>query len=142
MRMPWTFLFPPRYRTRETRDRGDHQEEPELVDTAFGRTSKKKSTGPDVIGPLAISCVHSWEPDRVMALVRAHIHLGTHLDKWKAARGVTIPKLGKDDYSLAKSCISLLNCLGKMVEKVVAMLVSAHYKAAGSFHPGQYGCLM
>ena len=56
-------------------------------------------------------------------------------------RGMTIPKPGQDDYSLAKSyrCISLLNCLGKMVEKVAAMLVSAHCERARGFHPGQYG---
>ena len=36
--------------------------------------------------------------------------------------------------------ISLLNCLGKIVEKVVAMLVSAHCETLGGFHLGQYGC--
>ena len=36
--------------------------------------------------------------------------------------------------------ISLLNCLGKMVEKVVAILVSTHCELLGGFHPGQYGC--
>ena len=36
--------------------------------------------------------------------------------------------------------ISLLNCLGKMVGKVAAMLVSAHCESMGWFHPGQYGC--
>lgn len=84
------------------------------------------------------------EPDRVVALIRAHIRLGTHPDKWKTARGATIPKPAKDDYSLAElyRVISLLNCLGKMVEKVSAMLVSAHCEATGSLRPGQYGCRM
>ena len=59
----------------------------ELVSAALKGTSKKKSPGPDGIGPLAISCVYSWEPDRVVALIRAHIRLGTHPDKWKTARG-------------------------------------------------------
>ena len=79
---------------------------------------------------------------RPEALIRAHIRLGVHPDKWKVARGVTILKPGKDDYSLAKSyrCISLLNCLGKMVEKVVAELVGAHCDRGQGFHPGQYGC--
>ena len=38
-----------------------------------------------------------------------------------------MPKPGKDDYGMAKlyRCISLLNCLGKMVEKVAAELVGA-----------------
>ena len=57
----------------------------------------------------------------------------------EVARGVTIPKPGKDDYSLAKSYrhISLLNCLGKMVEKVAAELVGAHCDQVQGFYPGQ-----
>ena len=98
-----------------------------LVARAFRGTSKR-SPGPDGIGPLAIACVNGWEPGRTVALIRAHIRLGAHPDKSKTARGVTISKPGEDDYCLAKSyrCISLLNCLGKMVEKVAAMMVSAH----------------
>ena len=58
--------------------------------------------------------------------MRAHIRLGFHPEHWKTARGVTIPKPGKDDYSLAKSyqVISLLDCLGKVVEKTAAYLIS------------------
>ena len=36
--------------------------------------------------------------------------------------------------------ISLLNCLGKMVEKVAALLISNQCEREGAFHPGQYGC--
>ena len=91
---------------------------------------------------MAIKCLYDWDPERVVALVRAHIRLGVHPDRWKTARGVAIPKPGKDDYSMAKAyrVISLLNCLGKIVEKVVAMLVSVHCETLGGFHPGQYGC--
>ena len=56
-------------------------------------------------------------------------------DRWKTAwRASSV----KDDYSLAKSCgcISLLNCLYKVVETVVAMLVSAHCEATGGLPPG------
>ena len=76
-----------------------------------------------------------------MALTRAYIRLGIHSGCWKIARGVTIPKPGKD-YGLAKSyrVISLLNCLGKMVEKVAAMLISAHCEITGRFHSGHYRC--
>jgi hypothetical protein len=58
------------------------------------------------------------------------------------ARGVVIPKPGKDNYGLAKSyrVISLLNCLGKVVENVVAVLVSNHCEREETLHPGQYGC--
>ena len=56
-------------------------------------------------------------------------------------RGVTIPKPGKADYSYAKAykVISLLNCLGKMVEKLAADLICVHCEALDKFHPGQYG---
>ena len=55
---------------------------------------------------------------------------------------MVIPKPGKADYGAAKAyrVISLLNCLGKMVGKVAAILISNHYEREGAFHPGQYGC--
>ena len=76
-----------------------------------------------------------------MVLVRAHIRLGLHPDRWEVARGVTVPWPGEDDYSLAKPyrCISLPNCLGKMVEKVAAMLVSAHCERVRGSTPGSTG---
>lgn len=113
-----------------------------LVAAAFRGTSCRESLGSEGIGPLAIRCAYDWEPDRVEALVRAHIRLGAHPAKWKTSRGVTIPKPGKDDYGLANAyrAISLLNCLGKTVEKVATMLVRAHCEATQGFHPGQYGC--
>lgn len=78
----------------------------------------------------------------MVALLRAHIRLGIYPDRWKLAKGVIIPKPGKDGYTTAKTywCISLLNRLGKMVEKVAADLISEHCKAARGFRPGQYGC--
>lgn len=50
---------------------------------------------------------------------------------------MAIPKPGKDDYSAAKAYRVIS---GKMVEKVAAMLVSAHCEMSRGFHPGQYGC--
>ena len=113
-----------------------------LLQRVFQSTSTKKSPGPDGIGPLAIKCLFEWDPERIVALIRTHIRLGVHPDRWKLAKGVAIPKPGKDDYSLAKAyrVISLLNCLGKTVEKTAAILVSAHCELSGGFHPGQYGC--
>ena len=113
------------------------------VRRAFQKTSGKKSPGPDGISLLVVRTLFfSWDTARVVALIRAHIHLGTHPARWKLARGVIIPKPGKDDYGVAKAywCISLLNCIGKMVEKVAADLISEHCEATQGFHPGQYEC--
>ena len=83
-----------------------------------------------------------------MAIIRTHIRPGVHPRRWKVARGVNIPKPGKDDYGLAKSyrVISLLNFLGKMVEKVAVMMVSAYCEATGRFRAAfpsvARGCLL
>ena len=41
-----------------------------------------------------------------MALIRAHIQLGIHPRCWKIARGVAIPKPGREDYDLANHIAS------------------------------------
>ena len=112
-----------------------------LLDKIIGATQTGKAPGPGSVPPLAIRCLYDWEPERVVALVREHIRLGFHPEHWKTARGVTIPKPGKDDYSQAKAyrVISLLNCLGKVVEKTVAYLLSNQCERTGALHPGQYG---
>ena len=86
--------------------------------------------------------MHLRGSQTAVALVGGHIRLGTHPDKRKTPRVVTIPKPGKDNFGLAKSyrVTLLLNCLGKIFEKVAAMMVSAHCGTTGGSHPGQYGC--
>jgi hypothetical protein len=57
--------------------------------------------------------------------------------------GVTILKPGKLTYTTIKSyqVISLLNCLGKVMEKVVAEMLSIHCEGqGGGLHNGQYRC--
>ena len=112
-----------------------------LLDRIIGATQTNKAPGPGSVPPLAIRCLYEWEPERIVALVRAHIRLGFHPEHWKTARGITIPKPGKDDYSLAKAyrVISLLDCLGKVVEKVAAYLLSNQCERTGALNPGQYG---
>lgn len=113
----------------------------ERVPQAFRGTSSK-SQGPDGVGPLAIRCLLNWDPSRIIALIRTHIRLGIHLDRWKLAKEVIIPKTGKNNFGAvgAYRCISLLNWLGKVVEKMAADLISEHCESFGGFHPGQYGC--
>ena len=60
---------------------------------------------------------------------------------WKVARGVPIPKPKKDNYDLAKNyrTISLLNCLGKVVERVATEVLSQHCEGGDTLHDGQFG---
>jgi hypothetical protein len=118
------------------------QVDEELVRECLFRTATNKAPGPDRLGNSVIRLVWEWDKSRIAALVRASIRLGTHPRAWKVARGVTIPKPGKDDYTLAKSyrVISLLNCLGKLVEKTVATMIGGHMERENKLHEGQYGC--
>ena len=63
--------------------------------SVFRGTNRKKSPGPDGIGPLAISYVYGWDTERITALIMAHIRLGVHPNRGKVARGVTIGYLSQ-----------------------------------------------
>ena len=56
-------------------------------------------------------------------------------------KGVLLQKPNKADYTQVKAyrVISLLNCLGKVVEKLVAGLITDHCERQGALHPGQMG---
>jgi hypothetical protein len=70
------------------------------------------------------------------------IRPGKHPKNWKAAKETVIPKPEKSNYSLTKiyRVISLLNCLGKLTEEVVANMMGKHCESHRTLHPGQYGC--
>ncbi len=69
------------------------------------------------------------------------IRLGYHPTEWKKARGILLEKGGKRDFGLVRSyrVISLLNCMGKVVEKVVAQELSQYCEKYSKLHPGQMG---
>jgi ribonuclease HI len=111
------------------------------VHEAIHNQSTTKSPGPDRLSFKAIRILWEWEPERVTALVRAAVRTGTQPTAWKNTRAVVIPKPGKPDYRKAKAyrVIALLNCLGKVVEKVVATRISNFVEERGIMHPGQFG---
>ena len=81
-----------------------------------------------------------WNEERITNLVRCTIRLGHHLKEWKTVTGVVIPKLEKDNYHLAKTyqVISLENCLRKVIEKVVATIISEKCERESLLHDGQF----
>ena len=83
-----------------------------------------------------------WDVKQVIALVKQCVQLGIHPQVWKTAQGILLHKPDKPDYTQIKAyrVISLLNCLGKVVEKVVADIIAAYCKAAEVLHTGQIGC--
>src|SRR6201999_801089 len=62
----------------------------------------------------------------LIQVVRAAITLGTHHTSWKTSIVAVIPKNNKKDMALPKSHrpIQLIECLGKLVEKIVARRIT------------------
>jgi len=77
----------------------------------------------------------------MLRLTRAAIHTGRHRAVWKRVSGVVIRKPGQDDYTKLKAyrSILLLSCMGKVVEKVAAELLSEEAERRGLLRDGQFG---
>ena len=67
-----------------------------------------------------------------------NLQLGYHTTRWKRARGILLEKGGKRDFGLVRSyrVISLVNCIGKVVEKVVAKELSRNFEDYSKLYPG------
>ena len=90
------------------------------IQACLSRTSNNSAPGLSGIGYKLIKWAFASNPARFIDLYNACLMLGHHL--WKTARVVVIPKPGKPDYSVPKAYrpISLLECCGKLLEKIVA----------------------
>jgi hypothetical protein len=113
----------------------------QAVERALHSQSVKKAPGPDKLSFGAIRLLWKWDKERIVRLTRAAIRTGRHPAVWKRASGVVIRKPGKDDYTKLKAyrSISLLSCMGKVVEKVVAELLSEEAERRGLLSDGQFG---
>lgn len=112
------------------------------VREALFTQSVNKAPGLDGIGFKVLRLLWQWAEDRVVALVQGCIRTGFHPYTWKTAKGVLLRKQNKPTYSVAKAyrVISLLNCLGKVVERAVAIWIASYCETNEVFHRGQFGC--
>jgi hypothetical protein len=104
--------------------------------------SVKKTPGLDRLGFNAIQLLWDWDSRRIITIVKTTFRLGVHPRVWKEVRGVVIPKPNKPDYGVPKAYreITLLNCLGKIVEKVAANAIAEQCERRKLLHNGQFGC--
>lgn len=100
--------------------------------------SAAKAPGPDKIN-FRILLIWDWDKIRMTSMVQQTIRLGYHLKEWKRDREILLKKGGKRDLGLVRSyrVISLLNCMGKVVEKVVAKQLSQYCETYSKLHPAQ-----
>ena len=113
----------------------------QAVERAFFSQSVKKAPGPDKLSFGTIRLLWKWDKERIVRLMRVAFHTGRHPAVWKRARGLVFRRPGKDDYSklMAYRSISLLSCIGKVVENVAAELLSEEAERRGLLSDGQFG---
>src|SRR5690606_13323660 len=93
---------------------------------AIFTSTPKKAAGPDGLSFLclreAYNAIRTW----FHQLFRACITNGYHPLCWRETKGAILAKPNKPDYQAPKAyrIIALLNCLGKIAEKLVAKRLS------------------
>jgi len=103
----------------------------------------KKAPGLDTQSFSAIQLLWKWDRKRIVGPTKAAIRTGRHPAVQIRASGAVIRKPGKDDYTqlTAYGMISLLTCVGKLVEKVVTELWSEEAERRGLLSDGQFGSI-
>jgi hypothetical protein len=90
------------------------------VEHALQGTSNKSAPDPSGIGYKLVKWAFAAHPDFILDIYNAALCLSHH--PWTIAKIVILSKPNKPDYSAAKAyCpVSLLECFGKVLEKIVA----------------------
>jgi hypothetical protein len=97
----------------------------DMIGHLLNKASSRSAPGQSGHTWTIIKWAWSADPVRIHNLLKACLKAGHHPRIWKEATVCVIPKPGRTDYTLAKNFrpISLLECLGKLLEKVVAKLI-------------------
>ena len=113
----------------------------ELAQACSSTAVKGKTPGPDGITQEIIAKAFQAIPDTFLKVYGLLIAKGYHPKCWRQATGAILPKPGKPDYSISKAyrIISLLNCLGKVSERILAKRLSTMAENGPLLHNSQMG---
>jgi hypothetical protein len=109
------------------------------VRQALAHTSNTSAPGPSGITYKLLKWTFEANPGLIITTLNGALEHGTH--PWGTADVVVIPKPHKPDYSVAKAYrpISLLECTGKLLEKIVANRLGADERNHHLISPTQFG---
>ena len=115
----------------------------EEISINLSTSSNKSAPGPSSITYKLLKWGHAANPSRLTSLFNAAVSLGHHL--WCCATVIPIPKPSKIDYWVAKAycLISLLECCGKLLEKIITkhiLLDAARFQLLPSNQFGSRDC--
>ncbi|EDN93481.1 hypothetical protein SS1G_09348 [Sclerotinia sclerotiorum 1980 UF-70] len=114
--------------------------ESELLNACSAKI-KGKTPGPDGITQDIIIQAYKAIPKAFFTLFSHLINLGYYPSCWKQATGAILKKPSKPDYSVPKAyrVIALLNCLGKISERILAQRLSYLAETTQLLHYSQMG---
>lgn len=111
------------------------------LENACSAKIKGKTPGPDQINQDIVRYAYEAIPDIFFRLYSNLVDIGYHPKCWKQATGAVLKKPSKPDYSIPKAyrVISLLNCLGKVSERILAQRLGYLAETTPLLHPSQIG---
>ncbi len=113
----------------------------EEIKKAIMTSSTKKAPGPDGLSFLIIQHAYQAIPELFHTVYSVLINQGYHPICWRQGTGAILKKEGKPDYSAPKAyrMITLLNCLGKVSEKIMATRLSYWAETTDLLYSEQMG---
>lgn len=111
------------------------------LEQACSSKIKGKTPGPDAISQDMIIEAYKANPNLFFGIYSSLFNSGYHPVCWRVATGAILRKPNKPDYAAPKAyrVISLLNCLGKVLERIIAKRLSALAETTDLLHPSQIG---
>ena len=110
------------------------------LNKAIHKLKNKKAPGPDGITNEMIKHLSNYAKNYLLQIFNQSWNTGTFPQYWKEATIIPIPKKGKDrTQSSGYRPISLLSCLGKLMERLVNNRLQYHLEKNGLLNPIQSG---
>ena len=111
------------------------------VHNAIFTSAPHKAPGPDGINFQCLRHAYNAASKLFNTVFKTLAQEGYHPRCWKEAIGAIIPKPNKPDYRIVKAyrIVALLNCLGKILEKIMATRLAYLAETQDILHPEQVG---
>ncbi len=111
----------------------------EEVTKALHTTADSSAPRPSRVRYRLLKWAHTACPDALTYIFNLSLDLGVHL--WKDTTVIVLNKPNRPDYSLAKAYwpISLLECTGKLMEKIVMKQVNINIETNHLIPMSQFG---
>jgi hypothetical protein len=111
------------------------------LEQACSSKVRSSTPGPDAITQEIVTAAFQAQPDMLFKAYSLLFNYGHHPQCWKRATGAILKKPSKPDYSLPKAyrVITLLSCLGKVIERIIAKRLSHLAEVSHLLHNSQIG---